>query len=109
MNMDELNSEGVPKYPKGDARRLFILLAAIAELGRPTIWTIAKRTGLNKGTIDTDVAKLNEQFGVEISKDDAVFTINSWGDLLNETAVKKHLPDPRPSKTKKPKRIKESR
>ncbi|WP_100084888.1 hypothetical protein [Burkholderia ambifaria] len=87
----ELNEYGVPQYPKGDARRLFVVLAAIDCLERPTITSIAAYTGHNKGTIDADVAKLRDQYGVEIDRDGPVFVLRSWGDVLKKTGVKKHL------------------
>ena len=87
----ESNEHGVPQYPKGDARRLFVVLAAIDCLERPTITSIAAYTGHNKGTIDADVAKLRDQYGVEIDRDGAVFVLRSWGDVLKKAGVKKHL------------------
>lgn len=87
----EANEYGVPQYPKGDARRLFVVLAAIEHLERPTITTIAAYTGHNKGTIDADVERLREQFGVEIEREGAVFVVRSWGDVLKKSGVKKHL------------------
>jgi len=87
----EANEYGVPQYPKGDARRLFVLLAAIDYLERPTLTSLAEYTGHNKGTIDADVAKLREQFGVDIERDGPVFSIRSWGDLLKKAGVKSHL------------------
>lgn len=85
------NKHGVPQYPKADARRLFVLLAAVDYLERPTLTTLTDFTGHNKGTIDSDIAKLNEQFGVSIQKEDAVYRVESWGDLLKKGAVKKFL------------------
>lgn len=81
----------VTQYPKGDARRLFVLLAAIDSLARPTLTTLAESTGHNKGTIPVDVEKLREQFGVDIVKDGAVYGVKSWGDLLKKNGVKKLL------------------
>jgi hypothetical protein len=89
--MQETNDYGVPQYPKGDARRLFVLLAAIDYLERPTLTTLAAYTGHNKGTIDADVVKLNEQFGVVIEREGPVFVLRSWGDVLKKGGVKKHL------------------
>lgn len=85
------NEHGVTQYPKGDARRLFVLLAAIDMLERPTISSLAAYTGHNKGTIPSDVEKLCEQFGVGIVKKDAVYSIQSWGDLLRKEVVSRFL------------------
>ncbi|MFC3110896.1 hypothetical protein ACFQAT_28620 [Undibacterium arcticum] len=71
--MYQQNEYGVVQYPKGDARRLFVLLAAIDYLERPTLTTLTKFTGHNKGTITADVDKLRDQFGVEIHKDGPVY------------------------------------
>lgn len=85
------NAHGVPQFAKGDARRLFVLLAAIDALERPTITSLAEFTGHNKGTIEADVGRLREQFNVQITKEDAVYQIASWGELLKVNAVKKLL------------------
>jgi hypothetical protein len=87
----ELNESGVPQYPKGDARRLFVVLAAIDYLERPTITSIAAYTGHNKGTIEADGAKLRDQYGVKIDREGPVFVLRSWGDVLKKAGVRKHL------------------
>lgn len=87
----QFNEHGVPQYPKGDARRLFVLLAAIEKLSRPTLIALANYTGHNKGTIDADVAKLCEQYGVKIERDGPVFQIVDWGDILKQSGVKNSL------------------
>jgi hypothetical protein len=76
------------KYQKGDARKLMALALAIEELDRPTLTTIVKRTGQNKGTIDADVVRLREQFGVEIAKQGAVYKLTSWGSVLEPYGLK---------------------
>jgi len=83
------NTNGVWQYPRADSRRLFVLLAAIDRLERPTLTSISNYIGHNKGTIDSDVAKLNEQFGVIISKAGPVYSIESWGEILNKIGVLK--------------------
>ncbi|MDO8729529.1 MAG: hypothetical protein Q7K26_06670 [bacterium] len=85
------NEHGVIQYPKADARRLFVLLSAIEVLERPTLTTLANYTGHNKGTIDADIAKLCEQFGAVISKNGAVYQIDSWGEILKQKGVRKFL------------------
>jgi len=82
------NDFGVPQYPHGDARRLFVLLAAIDLLERPSISAIADFTSHDKDTIDADVAVLQEQFGVTLQKLGHVYHIASWGDILNKQGVK---------------------
>ena len=82
-----LNNHGVPQYPKGDARRLFVLLAAIERLQRPTLTTIADYTNHNKGTISADILKLRTQYGVIVEQNGPVFCIRDWGDLLHKNTV----------------------
>ncbi|MYM92629.1 hypothetical protein [Duganella vulcania] len=89
--MMKTNAHGVVQYAKADARRLFVLAAAIDSLDRPTITTLAEFTGHNKGTIGADVQKLIEQYGVQIEKDGPVFRIANWGEVLKVKGVKKYL------------------
>lgn len=82
----------VDPYPRSDARRLFVLLAAIDRLERPTLTSLSAATGHNKGTIDADVLRLSEQYGIDIAKEDAVYRIVSWGDLLKKDGVRRYFP-----------------
>jgi hypothetical protein len=84
-----LNDYGVPQYKKGHTGRLLVTLAAIDTLDNPTSSSIAERTGLSKGNIDTYVAALNDQLRTKIVKDGPEFTIESWGDLLNPDSVRR--------------------
>ena len=85
------NEFGVPQYPENDARRLFVLLAAIELLERPTLSAIADLTSMERDTIEADVAKLKEQFDVSLLKIGEVYRIESWGDVLNRQAVMRFL------------------
>ncbi len=85
------NDFGVPQYPEGDARRLFVLLAAIDLLERPSVSAIADFTSHAKETIDADAAILQEQYGVTLHKVGHVYRIESWGDVLNKQGVKNFL------------------
>jgi hypothetical protein len=80
-----------PPFPKGDVRRLFVLLAAIDSLDRPTLTTLATFTGHNKGTIDADVGRLVEQFAVRIDREGPVFRLLDWGPYLKKSPIKKLL------------------
>lgn len=86
------NEHGVPQYPKSDARRLFVLLAAIERLPRPTLTTLAAYTGHNKGTIHRDIVKLAEQYGVKIVKTGPVYRLSDWGPILSPSGIREHLP-----------------
>jgi hypothetical protein len=85
------NQFGVPQYPENDARRLFVLLSAIDLLERPTVSAIADLTSASKDSIDDEITKLREQFGVEIQKIGDVYRIESWGEVLKKNGVKKLL------------------
>ena len=87
----EKNKYGIIQYPKGDVRRLLVLAAAVDALERPTLTSLAKYTGHNKGTIGKDISKLNEQLGVVISKTDSVYQIQSWGDLLKKGQIRRYF------------------
>ncbi|HEY0820825.1 MAG TPA: hypothetical protein VGD46_18700 [Rhizobacter sp.] len=81
------------RYPKGDARRLMVLLAAIEALPRATITTLAEYTEHNKGTIAADIDKLREQFGVAIAFEAPVYRLDDWGPLLRPDGVRQFLPE----------------
>lgn len=85
------NHFGVPQYPDNDARKLFVLLSAIDLLERPTQSAIADFTGQDRETIDSDVARLREQFGVVLHKVGEIYHIESWGEVLKKSGVKRHL------------------
>lgn len=81
------NQFGVPQYPKDDARRLFVLAAAIHLLEHPTATAIDDLTGIDKTTIDDEVDKLREQYGMVIHKFGETYRIASWGKILNKGSV----------------------
>lgn len=85
------NQFGVPQYPKNDARRLFILLSAIDLLERPTVSAIADLTSQSKDEIESDILRLREQYGVVLHKVGEVCHIESWGEILQKSGVKKIL------------------
>jgi hypothetical protein len=85
------NHFGVPQYPEHDARRLFVLLAAIDLLERPTVSALADLTGQEREAVDTGVQALREQYGVLLHKVGEIYHIESWGDLLKEDGVKRFL------------------
>ena len=87
----QCNQFGVPQYPDGDARRLFVLLAAIDLLERPTQSAVADLSGHPRDAIDTDVQRLRVEFGVNLHKVGEVYHIASWGDILQKHGVSRHL------------------
>lgn len=85
------NQFGVPQYPEHDARRLFVLLSAIDLLERPTVSALADLTSHDKDTIDAEVLKLREEYGVVLHKVGDIYRIEDWGDVLKKNGVKKYL------------------
>jgi hypothetical protein len=85
------NQFGVPQYPHGDARRLFVLAAAIDLLERPTPTAIDDLTGMDKSTVEDDIDKLREQYGRVIHKFGEIYRIASWGEILNSKNVARIL------------------
>ncbi|HJV88534.1 MAG TPA: hypothetical protein VJ698_23925 [Noviherbaspirillum sp.] len=85
------NQFGVPQYPDNDARRLFVLLSAIDLLERPTVSAIADLTSHDKETVDADIQRLREQFGVVLHKVGEIYRIESWGEVLKQDGVKRYL------------------
>jgi hypothetical protein len=85
------NAHGVVQYPKGDVRRIFVLIAAIDLLRRPTITELEQYTGWNRGSINRDISKISVQFDVSIVKQDGAYRILDWGQVLRREGVKKSL------------------
>ncbi|RZI39947.1 hypothetical protein EGT07_25965 [Herbaspirillum sp. HC18] len=85
------NDFGVPQYPDHDARRLFVLLSAIDLLERPTLSAIADLTSHDRESIEADVQRLRNEFGVILHKVGEIYHIESWGDVLKKSGVKRYL------------------
>lgn len=85
------NQFGVPQYPESDARRLFVLLAAINLLERPTVSAIADLTSIPRDAIETGIRVLQQQYGVQLIHMGEVYRVDSWGDVLNKDGVMRHL------------------
>lgn len=90
MNLTK-NQFGVPQYPESDARRLFVLLAAIDLLERPTLSAIADLTSLPRDAIEVGILVLQQQYGVHLIRTGEVYRIESWGDVLRRDGVMRHL------------------
>lgn len=85
------NQFGVPQYPDNDARKLFVLLSAIDLLERPTISAVADLTSHKRESIDQDVMRLREEFGVVLHKVGEIYHIESWGDVIQKDGIKRFL------------------
>lgn len=79
------------QFPKGDVRRLLTIAHAIATMERPTLSSLSAETGHHKQSISDAVAKVREQLGVVIEKEDAVYRLVSWGPVIKGPAVAKFL------------------
>jgi hypothetical protein len=87
------NEFGVVQYPADDARRLFVLAAAIDLLERATPSSIVDLTGIPAESIDDDLEILRQQYGLVVHKLGNVYRIESWGDVLQKEGVTKRLRD----------------
>ena len=85
------NQFGVPQYPDDDVRKLFVLLAAIDLLERPTQSALADLSGHPRESIDAAVQRLREEFDVNLHKVGEIYHITDWGDILKARGVKRHL------------------
>lgn len=85
------NQFGVPQYPDDDVRKLFVLLAAIDLLERPTQSALADLSGHPRESIDAAVHRLREEFGVKLHKVGEIYHIADWGDVLKLRGVRRHL------------------
>jgi DNA-binding IclR family transcriptional regulator len=81
-----------PFYPKGDLRRMLVVLAAIAELRpRATVVRIALRTGLDRHTVSGLIDQAIEQAGVKIAKNGSSYRITAWGLVIRRDGAKAAL------------------
>lgn len=89
----EINDHGFVKYPQRHIGRIISVAGAISTLKNPTSTSVIKYLGyLSKGSIDRIALKeMNEQLGIKVKKNGAVFEILSWGDLINKRAVFKYM------------------
>lgn len=78
-------------YPKGDLRRMLIVLGAIDAMPDATLVKIADRTGLDKKTISNLIRSAAEQAHVSIEKRGAVYTVAGWGPVIKKSGAKMAL------------------
>lgn len=81
MNVDD--------FKKGDMRRIWFVLGAVAKLERATLTTIVNETGLPKGSVNDLLNKIMDgQIPTLImNKKDAVYSVESWGNLINKKGI----------------------
>lgn len=77
-----------PMYPKGDLRRMLMVLGAIHEAGGATLVQIVARTGLDNKTVSDLIVKAQEQAGVGIGKSGSKYNILYMGPVLRLAGCK---------------------
>lgn len=77
------NVTDTPTYPKGDLRRMLMVLAAMDSIPDATQAKMAARTGLDKRTVIHLISQASEQAGVVVKKEGPVYTLEGWGPILN--------------------------
>ncbi len=82
---------GAPAYPKGDLRRMLVVLGAIQEAGGATLVEIVARVGLDNKTVSDLIAKAQEQAGVRVAKVGAKYTIIDFGPVFKIAGCKQAL------------------
>lgn len=75
-------------FPKGDARRYFVVLLAIDGMkkGEATVYRVATAVGCTRAEAQRAILVLCEQFGVTFDRDGSSYTISSWG-ALKKSAI----------------------
>lgn len=76
-------------FPKGDARRYFVVLAAIDAIrsGEATIHRVATVIGCTRAEAQRAVQAVSEQFGVTFDRAGSAYIISSWGVLKKSVAI----------------------
>jgi len=74
-------------YPKGDLRRMLVVLGVIHESGVATLVQIVARTGLDNKTVSDLIAKSQEQAGVIMEKSGSSYHISSLGPVLKKNGL----------------------
>lgn len=80
-----------PAYPKGDLRRMLLVLGALDAVPGATLVQLAGNTGLDKKTITSLIRQAGEQAGVKISKDGPAYRLEDWGPVLKKSGAKMAL------------------
>lgn len=84
------NTGLVPKtlYPKGDLRRMLVVLAAMDLPQGASLVQIAERTGLDKKSVTRLIEQAREQAGVVVLKKGAVYKVENWGPVVKKAGAK---------------------
>ena len=77
-----MSALGYKDFPKGDARRCFVVLLAIGRLKeRATIHYISQDIGCTRAEAQRALEGASTQFGVVFERLGAVYQVASWGVL----------------------------
>lgn len=71
----------------GDVRRLLQMAVCLNDHPSPTLTSISRATGQNKGVVDLSVARL-VALGFEIHKEGSVYRMARWSPLFDLDAVR---------------------
>lgn len=77
---------GIPSYPKGDLRRMLMVLGALSETDM-TLVQLALRTGLDKKTVSDVMHKARDQAGVKIDKNESTYHLADLGPVFKKTGT----------------------
>lgn len=77
-------------YPKGDLRRMLLVLGVIDATTEATLVKIAAKSGLDK-TVSNLIHHAAEQAHVSIEKSGPVYTIASWGPIIKKSGARMAL------------------
>ncbi|CAG9179816.1 hypothetical protein LMG23992_04086 [Cupriavidus laharis] len=86
-----VDGNDVPKYPRGDLRRMLTVLAAIDAITDATLVKVVARTGIDKKTVTLLVKQAAAQAGVRIEKDGPVYRLVDWGPVFKKSGAKMAL------------------
>ncbi len=78
-------------YPKGDLRRMLLVLGAIDAMPDATLVKIVARTGLDKKTVTNLIQHAAEQAHVFIVKSGPVYAITDWGPVIKKSGARMAL------------------
>lgn len=71
----------------GDVRRLLQMAVCLNDHPSPTLTSISRATGQNKGVVDLSVARL-AALGFEIKKEGSIYKMARWSPLFDLDAVR---------------------
>lgn len=80
-------SHETPTYPKGDLRRMLMVLGAIDSQPGITLVEIEKATSLARKTAFSLIQQAIEQAGVQIEKRGSGYRIKSFGPVFKRSGV----------------------